>query len=143
MFDSSVIDVAIGLVFVFLLMSLVVSAAKEGLEAMFKRRAKDLEKGIKELVGPDGDELVASLFDHGLINSLFAGAYGAKDAELPSYIPSKNFALALIDLRNKSLLNGATIVLPAKVKQGFEALEITAGQDVDKLQKQVEDWYNS
>ena len=48
MFDSSVIDVAIGLVFVFLLLSLAASAVKEGLEAYFKRRATDLEKGIKE-----------------------------------------------------------------------------------------------
>jgi hypothetical protein len=75
MFNSSVIDVAIGLVFVFLLLSLIASSAKEGLESFFKRRAKDLEKGIKELIGSDGDKFIGSLYDHGLINSLFTGSY--------------------------------------------------------------------
>jgi hypothetical protein len=46
MFDSSVIDVGIGLVFVFLLLSSAVTAAKEGLEALYKRRGQFLEKGI-------------------------------------------------------------------------------------------------
>jgi hypothetical protein len=145
MFDSSVIDVAIGLVFVFLLLSFVASAVKEGLEALFKRRATDLEKGIKELLGSDeiGKKFIESLYNHGLINSLFAGKYGAKGAELPSYIPSKNFALALMDLRNQSQGAAPTIKLPQNVKQAIDAFEITAGKDVDKMQKQIEDWYNS
>ncbi len=147
MFDSSIIDVAIGLVFVFLLLSLVASAVKEGLEALFKRRATDLEKGIKELLGTDeiGMKFVGSLYNHGLINSLFAGTYNTPKVQLPSYIPSKNFALALMDLRNQSQIQGAapTIKIPQNVKQAFDAFEITAGKDVDKMQKQVEDWYNS
>jgi len=109
MFNSSVIDVAIGLVFVFLLLSLIASSAKEGLESFFKRRARDLEKGIQELIGGDGDQFIASLYDHGLINSLFTGSYATakKTGDLPSYIPSKNFALALMDLRNKcAMKNG-------------------------------------
>jgi hypothetical protein len=174
MFNSSVIDVAIGLVFVFLLLSLVASAVKEGLEAMFKLRAKALHKGIRELIGDVGDSkkrdakaddekddsdkevankqgiaqtdaarFVGSLYDHGLINSLFAGRYGAKGTELPSYIPSKNFALALMDIRNKNLAASPPIPLPRYVAQAFDAFTITAGADVDKMQKQVEDWYNS
>jgi hypothetical protein len=145
MFDSGVLDVAIGLVFVFLLLSLVASAVKEGLEALFKRRATDLEKGIGELLGTDdiGKKFIASLYNHGLINSLFAGSYGDKNAVLPSYIPSKNFALALMDLRNQSQGAAPTIKLPQNVRQAFDAFKITAGQDADKMQKQVEDWYNS
>ena len=148
MFNSSVIDVAIGLVFVFLLLSLIASSAKEGLESFFKRRAKDLEEGIKELIGSDGDQFIGSLYDHGLINSLFRGSYATakKTGDLPSYIPSKNFALALMDLRNKSALkDGVTpwVPLPLHVQQAFDAFELTAGKDLDKIQKQVEDWYNS
>jgi hypothetical protein len=154
MFNSSVIDVAIGLVFVFLLLSLVASAVKEGLEAIFKRRASDLERGIRELVGnvfegkksddkDDSDknaaeekvtaettdetvaaQFVSSLYDHGLINSLFAGRYGAKGTELPSYIPSKNFALALMDIRNKCLAADPPIPLPRYVREAFDAFTI-------------------
>ena len=144
MFNSSVIDVAIGLVFMFLLLSLIASSAKEGLESFFKRRAKDLEKGIRELIGSDGDTFIGSVYDHGLINSLFTGSYATakKTGDLPSYIPSKNFALALMDLRNKSALT-PSVPLPLHVRQAFDAFELTAGRDVDQLQKQVEDWYNS
>jgi hypothetical protein len=142
MFNSSVIDVAIGLVFVFLLLSLIASALKEGLEAMFKRRAQDLERGITELLGRDGDELVEALYEHGLVNSLFAGQYGAKGTKLPSYIPSKNFALALMDLRNRCAAANPPVQLPPQVQQAFDAFKITAGEDVDKMQKEVEDWYD-
>jgi hypothetical protein len=147
MFNSSVIDVAIGLVFVFLLLSLIASAAKEILEACFKRRAKDLEKGIKELLGTDSPNFISNLYDHGLINSLFRGSYKSTNSgNLPSYIPSKNFALALMDLRNVSLnpdQKDPKIIIPAHVQQAFNAFKIAAGDDTAKMQQLVEDWYNS
>jgi hypothetical protein len=163
MFDSSVIDVAIGLVFVFLLLSLVASAVKEGLEAYFKRRATDLEKGIKELIGNVDDinnstekptenqgskngppkDFIELLYNHGLINSLYAGSYNTPNTQLPSYIPSKNFALVLMDLRNQSSAPNPEGELPQNVKQAFNAFEITAAGDVNKMQAQIEDWYNS
>jgi hypothetical protein len=98
-FNSSVIDVAIGLVFVFLLLSLICSAANELIEAVLKKRASDLERGIQELVGqylrepeaaqpPDSgkqpvaaarssaaDQFVAAIYNHGLINSLYRDTY--------------------------------------------------------------------
>jgi len=51
MFNSSILDVAVGLVFVFLALSLVCSAANEGIETFLKQRSKNLEKGIRELLG--------------------------------------------------------------------------------------------
>jgi hypothetical protein len=143
MFDSSVVDVAIGLVFVFLLLSVITSSAKEGLEAIFKRRAKDLERGIKELVGSDGQAFVASLYNHGLINSLFVGKYGDPKAKLPTYIPSKNFALALMDVCKRSGDPNSQIKLPPNVKQAIDAFKMAVGDDVGKMQKEIEDWYDS
>lgn len=159
MFNSTTIDVAIGLVFVFLLLSLTASAAKELLEALAKRRAKDLKRGINELLGTGSDAFVEALYKHGLINSLFQGGYDSnKPGKLPSYIPSKNFALALMDLRNQIIARDKTKdgnqiiaedetippgILPLHVRQAFRAFETTAGQDAAKLQQQVEEWYNS
>jgi len=51
MFNSNILDVAVGLVFVFLTLSLICSAAKEIIEAGLKKRSKDLERGIRELLG--------------------------------------------------------------------------------------------
>lgn len=51
MFNSNILDVAIGLLFVFLTLSLICSSANEGIETFMKQRAKNLEKGIRELLG--------------------------------------------------------------------------------------------
>jgi hypothetical protein len=143
LFNSSVIDVAIGLVFVFLLLSLICTAAHEIIEAFMKARASNLERGISELAGTNSQDFVTRLYSHGLINSLFKGTYNAAAAKglfskrnLPSYIPSKNFALALIDMKN------AGVNLPQNIKDALKAFETVAGQDVAQLQLHIEEWYN-
>jgi hypothetical protein len=143
LFNSSVIDVAIGLVFVFLLLSLICTAAHEIIEALMKARAANLERGIAELAGANSQDFVTRLYSHGLINSLFKGTYNAATAKglfskrnLPSYIPSKNFALALIDMKN------AGVNLPQNIKDALKAFETVAGQDVAQLQLHIEEWYN-
>ena len=50
MFNSNIIDVAIGMIFIYLLLSLMCSAANEIIELMLKKRAIDLERGIRELL---------------------------------------------------------------------------------------------
>ncbi|HVS81280.1 MAG TPA: hypothetical protein VHE60_06070 [Pyrinomonadaceae bacterium] len=119
MFNSNVLDVAIGMIFVYLLLSLLCSAANEILELWLKKRATDLERGIRELLTPNSasgtnNDLVHKLYDHALINGLFKGQYAesgivaqsrparfwrwVKGTKLPAYIPSRNFALGLMDL---------------------------------------------
>ena len=111
MFGSDVLDVTIGVVFVFVLVSMICSAVREGLEAWLKTRATHLEAGIRELLqDPGGTAAVKQLFDHPLIFGLFNRQYTGprtvswwptaltRGKNLPSYIPSRNFALALMDL---------------------------------------------
>lgn len=128
MFNSDVLDVAIGMVFVYLVLSLICSAAHEIMELWLKKRATDLERGIRELltneIGLDPGNLVQSLYNHGLVNGLFKGTYQSsrignlvsyiRGTDLPSYIPSRNFALALMDL-----------VLPGKPTQASGATNAT------------------
>ncbi|MDQ3801671.1 MAG: hypothetical protein M3384_19785 [Acidobacteriota bacterium] len=97
MFGSEILDVVIGMIFIFLLLSLVCTAINEMIEAVLNKRAKFLEAGIKELLNDrSGTGLVAAIYNHPLIAGLFRGSYGT-DATLPSYIPARNFALALMD----------------------------------------------
>lgn len=100
MFNSGILDVAVGLVFVYLILSLMSTAANELIEARLKHRAGDLARGLREMLDdPGGTGLVKQLYDHPLINSLFQGAYDPKSTKnLPSYINARNFALALMDL---------------------------------------------
>lgn len=152
MFNSNIIDVAIGLVFIFLLLSLICSAAHELIEVVLKQRAANLERGIRELAGSNSGEFVKRLYRHGLVNSLYAGKYVAearglfkrlvnryfRGEDLPSYIPSQNFALALMDLSKT-----APEILPQNVKDALQSFERVAGKDVALLQQNIEDWYDS
>ncbi len=110
MFNSGILDVAVGLTFVYLLLSLVCTAINEIIEAKLRMRAVDLERGIRELLGgEDRVDFVKQFYDHPLIFSLFLKHYEptavdsktkryARGSDLPSYIPRRNFALALMDL---------------------------------------------
>jgi hypothetical protein len=157
MFNSQILDVAIGVIFVYLLLSLICSAANEGLEAILKNRASFLERGLRELLTncaspSNSPDLLEALYNHPLIFSLFKDNYSKADPQagwlkralrwlsssrkLPSYIPAQLFGLAMMDLYNQGLLQG-------KVGDAVETLMKAAKRDQAKAQKSVEDWYNA
>jgi hypothetical protein len=111
MFGSTILDVVIGLTFTYLLLSLIVSAINEFIEAHLKMRSVELYYGLRELLhDPKGTAMVKGIYNHPLIYPLFRGEFTPKQhageswqsflhgSKLPSYIPSRNFALALMDL---------------------------------------------
>ena len=117
MFLTDPLEVAIGLVFVYLLLSLIVTSVREAAENLLKRRAEYMRQAIGELLDVDTaksaeDNLVHCLFVHPHIFSLYKGAspFQAKASgpsqpltttqkkALPSYIPAENFVNALLDI---------------------------------------------
>src|SRR5580704_18712184 len=60
MFNSSVLDVAVGLIFVYLLLGLMCTTVNEWLAQLFKTRAATLKEGIRRLLNapPDGTYLI-------------------------------------------------------------------------------------
>lgn len=116
MFGSEALDVGIGVILFFLIVSLISSAIREGIETIMRSRSRDLERGLREMFDdPTGQNLTKSLFSHGQIYSLFAGDYDPAKLErswfgkvlqmpwtvrhqLPSYIPAGQFATALMDI---------------------------------------------
>jgi hypothetical protein len=151
MFSSNILDVAAGLVFVFLLLSLISSAANELIETFLRKRAAFLEKGIKEMIGGKDQvtlDFMQKIYDHGLINSLYVGTYLNPKKILPTYIPARNFALAVLDLWKSSDKSGKN--LPPNVQKALGAFEKvaeekarTAQDRAEILQKEVESWFNS
>src|ERR1041384_1413680 len=51
LFNSTILEVAIGLIFVYLLLSIMCTAANEWVAAMTRRRGNTLEKGLAQLLG--------------------------------------------------------------------------------------------
>lgn len=122
MFNSETLEVGIGMAFLFLLISLICTGVKEWLEGILKWRAMDLERAMRTMLNDESGKLSSFLFAHPLISSLYRGHYdpsklansnfqrwteGNDEAKhmplherrnLPSYIPSDQFAKALIDL---------------------------------------------
>ena len=148
MFGSQILEVVIGIIFVYWLLSLISSSLNEIISRIFSMRARDLERGIRNLLeDPDGTELAKKFYDHSLIRGL------KRKGKNPSYIPSRTFALALMD-----------IITPADFKGGLKKFEeikdIVAKIQVDKLREamlplinkaefrlnkvyeNVEDWFN-
>ncbi len=70
MFGSTVLEVAIGMVFVFLLVSLVCSGISDRISEMLNWRATDLENGIRDLLLGKDQKLLNQLYNSQLIQSL-------------------------------------------------------------------------
>jgi hypothetical protein len=76
MFGSYILDVAIGLVFVYMLLSLLCSTINEQvITRILSLRAKTLEAGITNMLAdPQGKELVNQLYENPLIKGLSQNA---------------------------------------------------------------------
>lgn len=189
MFGSTVLEVAIGMIFVYLLLSLLCSAVNEYIELKLQHRSKSLWRGIQLLLngeieaGKDKPEinaaappqsgaqsqpgapppkldLASELYRHGLVRALFRDQHS-----LPSYIPSRTFALALWNLASRRAGELAEPSSPP-ASAGFTAADLKkirevidqlpnkelaqalgtlideAKGDFNKALKNVEDWYD-
>ena len=174
MLGSEILEVAIGVIFVFLLVSIACAAIREGIEAWFKSRAAYLEYGIRELLHDRrAMGLANSLYNHPLVYGLYPGGYPgalssdqppilAHGARLPSYIPSRTFALALLDMAARGpdtdavssdpdapgisidsiRLNLLRLQNPPVQRVVLTALDVAQG-DLNRVVAEIETWYNS
>ncbi|HZG51610.1 MAG TPA: hypothetical protein VEZ40_05675, partial [Pyrinomonadaceae bacterium] len=158
LFGSTVLEVAIGMIFIYLLLSLLASAINEYIEALLNNRGKNLRKGIELLLNDQGDkdaghqDLATALYNHGLVRGLFRGHDGRK---LPSYIPSRTFALALWHMVSKDKPGeGGAATLPQirsaidklhnrELREALDALIDDAQGNFDQAIKNVGDWFEA
>lgn len=100
MFGSSILEVAIGVIFVYLLLSLICTAINEFISTLINKRGKYLFEGIQNLLNdPTFTGLAQRVYNHGLIDSTSKLAKDPnKPVRKPSYIASKTFALSLLDI---------------------------------------------
>ncbi|MFM2057509.1 MAG: hypothetical protein RLY71_1894 [Pseudomonadota bacterium] len=166
---SDALEVAIGLTFVFLLVSLALTAIVEFIEAKLKTRGFSLHEGVVELLDDtaqpgSGQDAAKSVYSHPLVQGLYIGSYetAIEKKLLPSYLPSRNFALALIDQVLSGRVNAAASVasLPAqaplddRLRLAAERVENeqlrralllavhVGGNDIERITRHLEDWFN-
>ncbi|HZS39299.1 MAG TPA: hypothetical protein VFF06_20850 [Polyangia bacterium] len=130
MATSQIFGVIIGLAFTYLLLSLICTAMNEVAAWFFELRSKTLRQGIATLLGEPGPKnlwgrfghwimmktptgpMVTWLYDHALVKTLAQGQM------LPSYIPSRTFATAVLDLLKEKAATVANQAVAGAAPQG-------------------------
>jgi hypothetical protein len=157
MFNSQFIEVGIGLVFIFLLMSIMVSGLNEIITSLFGHRGKHLKEAIdKALQDPANKNLSDLIYDHPLVDKL-----KKTEKTLPPYISSEVFAKTILDVvaqqntatapttilqsKNDPVQNftdGLNTFQPSSVKTLLHSFVTDAEGDYEKLKQNIKDWYN-
>jgi hypothetical protein len=132
---STALDVAIGLVFLYLLLALTVTTVQELIASFFALRARHLYGAIAGMLREGGadpaGQLLKRVYEHPLVRNLVdkelrvvAGKLPWRPTGLPSYIPSKTFAIVLLDvLRGETVVSATGVdTLLAKANEVVAAL---------------------
>jgi len=119
MLGSSVLEVAIGVVFVYLLLSLICTALNEGISSLLNKRGKNLFEGVKNLLNdPEFTGLAQQVYHHGLVDGISQNSSDPDmKTRLPSYMHANNFSLALLDI-----LGARGAIVSAKPKAAGESV---------------------
>jgi hypothetical protein len=152
-----VLEVALGLLFIYLVFSLVASALQELVATLVGWRAVYLEKGLRQLLQgstADGNPLLDELLDHPRIQELVSVSRLRKTRPLPSYISARTFSLTLLDTiappgegepSHSLVARARTEVarLPeSAAKRKLSGILEVAGDDIAHVRTEIEHWYD-
>ncbi|HUA36242.1 MAG TPA: hypothetical protein VMA09_21725 [Candidatus Binataceae bacterium] len=153
MFNSTVLDVAVGVVFTFLAVSLAVSTATEALASILSWRAATLLQGVKDLLNDQNfSGLALQIYNHAMVSPRDDGkAESASDLKnLPAYIDPSHFADALIDITGISSAapgNIRSTILENVKDNQLRVLLLgvveRAGGDVNNVRHQIATWFDN
>src|SRR5690348_7051591 len=131
MFGSATIEVAIGLIFIYFVLGVIVSHVIELLVGLFRWRSTLLEEGIRNLLADP--TLANRVLEHPLLTQL-TGRTGRR----PSYIPSDLFAQAVFDAlvppegtRSLAEIETSLSKLPDPAKRVIGSVLSNAQADID------------
>jgi len=155
---SVMLDVAIGLVLIFLIFSIVVSGVNEWFAQAFARRGFFLRLGLQRLINDEA--IYRRVLHHPLIGSLYRER--AAQGKPPSYVEASNFVLALADVLlaranakdqgnaakplSIEALRGALrapVIATSPIGVALMPILDRAGTDLQGALKGIEDWFNS
>jgi len=144
--DFTLLDVAIGMVMIYSLLSLICSTINEGISSFFSLRAATLKGGLENLLGSD---LAKQVYDNHLVQGLVQRDLVLKWKRKPSYIPTRTFVLTLLDALGNGVPASADDVRLAvqkipdtQVQRALLALVDDAQGDLDKIKKNFGVWFD-
>lgn len=147
MINMQMLDVAIGIVFIYFLLSLVCSALKEWVAHLLKWRSVHLEQGIIDLLRHSGDKGIGKDF---IAHPMIQGLCDEKDKV--SHIPARTFSLVLLDLITSgdgkegdmtSLRETITALdKDSDLRRNLLILYDDAQNSIEKFKKNIETWFD-
>ena len=157
MFNSTTLDVMVGLIFVYILLAIMCSSINEWFAGLLHLRSGTLTTAVQHLLDsqdqpggvandPTATWMVQQFKSHPLIDGM-----KQPNGDLPSYIPSRTFATAVMDLVTPKVQGPLTFTelqqglgnLPdGDVKRALLALTQDAQDDLEKAQKNIEKWFD-
>jgi hypothetical protein len=146
--DFAALDVALGLMFVYLVLSLACTAVNETVSSVLAWRADTLREGIANLLGSDAER--RKLYAHPVVAGLIRGKsrWWHREERYPSYIPARVFAIAVLNPLKEGKVTATSVTdaiaaLPnGKPKQALETLWVEAADDVSRFRASLETWYD-
>jgi hypothetical protein len=114
---NALLDIAIGLVLMYLVLSVACTSINEIFTTLTAARANSLKQSLLKII--DVDTLRSTFYGHGLID-------GTKtdDKSHPSYLSGSTFALALIDSLDTTVSLPSVAAIETKVKQTLPASNV-------------------
>jgi hypothetical protein len=148
--DFAAIQVALGLIFVYLVLALVCSALNEAISTARRWRAQFLREGIANLLDPDdpvvGSEHAKVLYAHPVVNGLIRPNSPRGKRRPPSYLPARVFTTALLDFDRKgaerSIKESIDAVPSPQTRAALQALWADSNGRQDIFRRAVEVWYD-
>lgn len=144
---NAVLDVVIGLILMYLLLGLICTIVNEFVSSVLKLRAANLRQGIENIV--DDDRLLGGLLETGVIKA--AGMASGRKG--PSYLPSRIFAMGLLDaltpkdgirVRRKmeDVIETIESLPESRIRSMLGALAEEAGDDLERFRTGVAAWFD-
>lgn len=150
-----ILEIIIGLIFIYLLLSTLATLVVEYISAGLGLRAENLKKVIARALDDDGNKLSDKFYEYPLIKYL-----GKKDGKLPSYISSAKFAKTVLDIirtkGNKEELGKTSSLDENSISDAIDQIQgigsntkallksyaKEAGEDINDFGDRLEDWFN-
>jgi hypothetical protein len=135
MYLQEILEVIVGLVFIWLLLSTATMQVVEWIANALKWRATDLEKNVRRML--NDDDLTTLFYDHPLIRTLSEDKQNRETR--PSYIPANKFSTVLLSIIQNAeteaslLLHGLYTLIPQLQRIKPAARRSQARADVQRL----------
>ncbi len=148
MFGSQILEIVIGLVFVYLLLSLLATTVSELVLQYFVSRGEHLQMVIKTMLNDENSQALGEkFFGHATIRKF----YNTPDGVKPSYLSSRSFSRSLVEVLTDEADSGIAFgkleetvsALPVgETRIALQSLLKNANQNVHQFHTDVENWYN-